>query len=252
MIIYKATNIVNDKLYIGQSMYSLPYRWSQHKHAAFKAKVMDVFHKAIRKYGKDNWKIEIIDTAQSADDLNIKEIEWIKKSNSHYINGFGYNMSFGGSSNAGWKEEPKKTEKRINKIKKPIICVETGEIFPSIKEAANKFNITSGFMGSVVKGIKPSAKGLHFNYVNENLKMKADLVRKEKKINIEARFTFGRPIICLTNGKEYTSIREAARQIGCPDCTLGRHLKGYLKDCRKLIFQYKDKLNKENTTWLSV
>ena len=56
------------------------------------------FYKAIRKYGKDNLKWEIIDTADSEQNLNDKEIYWIKHYNSFMKNkdSNGYNLTFGG------------------------------------------------------------------------------------------------------------------------------------------------------------
>lgn len=85
MLIYKATNIVNGKVYIGQTVKTLEERKAGHiessKNPVFR------FHKAIARYGIDNFKWEVIDTATSIDELNQKEGYWIEFYNS-YRNGY--------------------------------------------------------------------------------------------------------------------------------------------------------------------
>ena len=163
MIIYKITNIVNNKVYVGQTVKSVSIRRSEHVSEAIRRNGDGLLGKAIRKYGKEKFLIEPIDSASSKEELDRKEQEWIVKLNSHVSNG-GYNLAIGGSSRAGWKEDPSKTAIRIAKRYKAVICLETREVFQSIKEAANKIGVSAGFMGKVVKGSKPSAKGLHFQY----------------------------------------------------------------------------------------
>lgn len=113
MIIYKAENIINKKIYIGQTIHTLKYRRSQH---IAKRKILDVtnyFHNSIRKYGINNFEWSIIDTATSMDELNLKEIQWIK----HYKSSqrkFGYNATFGGK-NAIPNDD---TRKKISKSRK--------------------------------------------------------------------------------------------------------------------------------------
>ena len=94
--IYKITNLINNKVYIGQTRQDIHKRFIQHCSCAnrthpYKSKL----HEAIRKYGKDNFNIECIDIANNLDELNEKEIFWIKYYNSLDIN-FGYNITSGG------------------------------------------------------------------------------------------------------------------------------------------------------------
>ena len=98
MIIYKATNLINNKIYIGQTINTLEYRMSQHiRDAANPNRKTVYFHNALRKYGAENFKFEIIDTANTQDELNEKERYWIAyyKSNQRE---FGYNEDSGGKS----------------------------------------------------------------------------------------------------------------------------------------------------------
>lgn len=77
MIIYKITNKVNNKIYIGQTINSLEQRFSRHKQDALSGRLDTHLARAIRKYGEDNFIAEIIDTAQTQDELTKKEYYWI-------------------------------------------------------------------------------------------------------------------------------------------------------------------------------
>ena len=62
--IYKITNLINSKIYIGQTIRSINVRWNQHKSESFNNHGHGYnyhLHNAIRKYGSDNFKIEIIE-----------------------------------------------------------------------------------------------------------------------------------------------------------------------------------------------
>jgi group I intron endonuclease len=76
MIIYKITNLINGKVYIGQTKKSLNSRWSQHKYTG-KGKKRTYIACAIQKYGIENFKIEKIDEASSIEELDNKEKKWI-------------------------------------------------------------------------------------------------------------------------------------------------------------------------------
>ena len=90
--IYKITNLINSKSYIGQSV--LPQkRWQQHCSDA-NAHCDDYpIHNAIRKYGKNNFSFEIIEWTK---DYNEREKELIKHYNTIAPNG--YNVVEGGAN----------------------------------------------------------------------------------------------------------------------------------------------------------
>lgn len=85
--IYKITNISNNQCYIGQSI-NIEKRWKDHQRALDNYAI----HKALRKYGIQNFTFEIIELCK-VEELNTKEQYWIKYYNS-YING--YNETPGG------------------------------------------------------------------------------------------------------------------------------------------------------------
>lgn len=96
-IIYKATNLQNQKVYIGQTTQSLAERIYHHYYRADNSPEITHTHfiNAIRKYGKNNFEWEIIDRAETKDELDQKERYWIAFFDS--IN-TGYNIQAGGNS----------------------------------------------------------------------------------------------------------------------------------------------------------
>jgi len=93
MIIYKATNKIDGKCYIGQTTGLLKNRINRHVLDS-KKKNNIYFHNAIIKYGSDNFKWCILEFCYSLEELNEKEQWYIKHYNSFGDNG--YNMTTGG------------------------------------------------------------------------------------------------------------------------------------------------------------
>lgn len=103
-IVYKATNKINGKIYVGKT-YNFEKRKKEH--------IYDIdnglpFHKALKKYGVDNFEWEIIDTGITEEEIIEKEIYWIKELNSciHFPNSNGYNITLGGEGGTSWNSRP--------------------------------------------------------------------------------------------------------------------------------------------------
>ena len=102
-IIYRAINCINGKMYIGKTTRDLQVRANRHYQDAFFTDSNTYFHRAIRKYGKENFTWEIIDRANDKDELNEKERFWIDHYHTfvHFENCNGYNMTIGGDGMSG-------------------------------------------------------------------------------------------------------------------------------------------------------
>lgn len=96
MIIYKATNLINDKIYIGLTTKSLEHRISVHKKDS--KRLNTYFYQAIRKYGFENFKWEVVDTAITMEELEEKERYYIKLYGSFDNKEIGYNTQSGGNN----------------------------------------------------------------------------------------------------------------------------------------------------------
>lgn len=100
--IYQYTNKINNKKYIGQTN-NFQRRVNEHKSCSFNPKSInydDKIHQAIRKYGLDNFTIEILETINNVDDyelVNEREVYWIKEKES-LITQWGYNVLEGGKN----------------------------------------------------------------------------------------------------------------------------------------------------------
>lgn len=100
MIIYKVTNLISGKSYIGQ--------YSGNKQDYYGSGKL--IKRAIQKYGIENFKKEILEICSSKKQLDKREIFWIKKLNSKAPNG--YNLTDGGEGFRGNHTE--KTKQKIS------------------------------------------------------------------------------------------------------------------------------------------
>ncbi len=159
MLIYKATCLITNKSYIGQTKKSLAERIREHN----KDKSNTVFHRAIRKYGKAAFTWKILAKGISLDELNTLEIKFINVEKTLVPNG--YNLHTGGRNHITLEITKEKIRKAnlgkhysitteikpgqrlspatelkkglIPKNRRKIIDLETGIIFDSITEAAH-------------------------------------------------------------------------------------------------------------------
>jgi group I intron endonuclease len=92
--IYLITNLVDGKKYVGQTVQNGKRRFNTHKRAAFKYQSRLPIHRAIRKYGIDNFKYEILEECDSIHSLNEAESKWISELKT--FGSEGYNCTTGG------------------------------------------------------------------------------------------------------------------------------------------------------------
>jgi group I intron endonuclease len=113
MFVYQIINKVNQKTYVGKTKRKLSVRFSQHKHQAFKQNKQTYLHRAIRKYGIENFELKILEKIVDINLLNEKEKYWIQKISPEY------NMTEGGEGVLGYKFS-KELKKYLSDIKKGI------------------------------------------------------------------------------------------------------------------------------------
>lgn len=88
-IIYKITNLLNNKIYIGQTTETLDKRFK--RHCGYQLNDGTYLHNAMKKYGVENFSIEQIDEAENQDALDEFELYWIEYYKSYDLN-VGYNI----------------------------------------------------------------------------------------------------------------------------------------------------------------
>jgi len=116
MFIYKITNKVNGKVYIGQSIRPIEQRFQRHINDAVNNILDTHFARAIRKYGKENFYVELVETCKNQTELNLREQYWIRKYDS--INN-GYNET-DATSKCGGNTYLSKTEDEMSIISEKI------------------------------------------------------------------------------------------------------------------------------------
>ena len=96
-VIYLITNTLNGKNYVGKTKQKLEKRITQHKYDSRKGR--PGLGAAIRKYGWENFSVEVLETCP-VEMLNEREMFWIRELNSKAPNG--YNLTDGGDGNSGF------------------------------------------------------------------------------------------------------------------------------------------------------
>ena len=167
--IYLITNKVTGKQYIGQTINTIEFRFS--KHAC--KKVNSAIHKAIVKYGKDNFVIEEIASCFSMDAMNALEEDLIKAYNTLSPNG--YNLISGGRNRIPCEELRKAHSKKIKGmsypsrqkwIKATSIDSLTTHIFKGYK-AGIQYGFTPGLVRKCLCGQRFKHADFTFSYLNQ-------------------------------------------------------------------------------------
>ena len=161
--IYKIENLINGKIYIGQSI-NIEKRFKQHIYNDSNMAI----HRAIVKYGADNFDMSIVELCDK-ELLDEKEIYWIE-----YYDSFnnGYNNTTGGGCE----------RKKYTNHMKPVLQLDKEynilQVYPSIANATIITGINPSSICSVCKHNKKDAGGFYWRYqsdIAEALKEKDDI-----------------------------------------------------------------------------
>lgn len=207
--IYKITNTINNKYYIGQSK-EIEKRWKRHKKDLDNDKHTNLHIKrAWDKYGQDNFTFEIIEECPE-NKLNEREIYWIAFYNSNNYN-YGYNQDSGGQEGkilnkdvrqriGEAREYPtgencanaKLTNEQVLKIKKLLFKEEL-----SCMEIADEYNVSEHIVYNIrsLKTYKnvtsPYDEAIRLQFENSNSRQKLDeeAVYEIKKLLYEENYS---------------------------------------------------------------
>lgn len=197
--IYKITNKINNKAYIGCSK-NIEHRWLCHKSESilgYNPQYNYTIHKAFRKYGIDNFNFEIIEET-SEDKLFDREKYWIEYFNTYYN---GYNETLGGDSGPSMPGEKnpnsKLTELDIINIRTELLNGKTpNEVYEKYKLKIERRGFNHIWRGESWINIMPEAikyvkspeylhnirsKARKSNISNEKIKIWDEILEKKKK-----------------------------------------------------------------------
>ena len=196
--IYKITNDINNKVYIGKTEFSIQKRFQEHCNDAFRNRnEKRPLYSAMRKYGIEHFHIELVEETNNTSE---REIYWIKFYNS-YSNG--YNATLGGEGKTFYNHE--EICKRL--LEHPYPC-----------DIAKEFNCSRDIISIIAKANNIPIK----NKSQEELKLKTSksisaytkdniLVKKFNSLSDAARWCFENKKCAVLNQGVRSHISECAK-----------------------------------------
>lgn len=129
----------------------------------------------------------------------------------------------------GRKHNPESIAKmREREECKEVICLETGEIFPSITVCSEKTSICRSDIRGVCNGVRITAKGKRFRFIIDGVIQEVQ-EPENKRI---------RKIMCIQNGKHYASIKECCEDLNVRHQHVSAVLRGKQKQTKGYSFKY--------------
>lgn len=223
--IYKITNKINGKVYIGQST-NTSERWLAHKEVItcdFRANSRHrPLYKDMMRYGLENFSFEVIEEC-SKEKLNEREIYWIKYYNSYFFNpnSNGYNLTIGGETN-----KYACSEEEIQQI------IDLWREGKSIKEI---IEITNRGRWAVLNHLKD--KEPSYNPQESQRRQHVNQVHGEKGLyqyDLEGNFI-----------REFNSIKAAGDFMQTDPSLISKAAKGRFRQLKGYIYIFKSEENKE-------
>lgn len=292
MEIYKITNLVNGKKYIGQTIKTFNDRYNfagegvervwaylnfrRDKETFYQTRMYHNNHllKAIEKYGFDNFAVDIIDTAETSEELNQKECYWIE----HY-NAFtdGYNYCIGGNGTRGYKfsEEAKRkmslsrkgvhagdknpnykarhfTEETIRKMsiaKKgkytgtdswrsvKIINLDTLEVFDTITQAGEKYGIKNSNISHCCQRKERGKHGVRTRAGGYRWMYYDEYLEKGDVVGFPTNKRH-KKVINIDTNEIFDTATQAGKHYSIDPSQIGKVCKGKLKTCGGFRWEY--------------
>lgn len=249
MIIYEAINVVNGKRYIGQTVQKLADRKRQHIESVnYKHHGCTLFKRALKKYGSENFEWKIIDYASSHEELDLKESFWIR----FFMTtdpSYGYNLKGGGAKpflTQSVKDSIGNAQKGelnhmygkfgdANPSSKPVIILETGEIFSCVVDLCKRYpQFSHSKVCAVCRGTRYTHKKHSFRYLNDNgniidngIPANIDEIKKIKSDHVSKNPTRIK-LLDVTNNIVYNSVVDA---VGNSNYKLYNALKRHNGEC---------------------
>jgi len=199
-MLYKATNKINGKCYIGQTMQDLEQRKAEHLSAAFSVKSKRYnchFCRAIRKYGKESFEWEIFADGFPTDRLNNEEIAAISAHNSFSVNG--YNSHSGGRSGGLMSEEVKR---KISESHKGKIRSEEHKRKLSIAGKKREFSNEWHAKWKAQQGLKGTENHSYGKHPSQETLKKMSEIKKGKCLSSENKRKISEALIGIKRSDE--------------------------------------------------
>lgn len=209
-VIYKITNKINGKVYIGQTTQPRGFKdrycadgngikrvyryYEASKRYGFNYNV-HLFN-AIKKYGFDNFEVnEVFDIAYNQKDLDLKEEQYIIKYKSYDIN-YGYNIELGGNN----KNKSEYARFLYAKRSYPVYCITNKRCFLSPRDVELEYGLRKGRISN----------GLS-KYCVYKIKTEQFGILKFKRLFEDINLKYRNPVICLNTKEIFMSVNSASK-----------------------------------------
>lgn len=213
-------NKINGKCYIGLTKTSLNQRAGNN---GYGYKRCLKFYRAIEKYGWDNFEHIILFDNLSREEAALKEQETIKLFDSIKN---GYNADNGGFTGHHSEETLQRIREKTKEANgKSVCCYETNKRYETIKEASLDTGVDSASIIRCCKKQQCVAGNLHWYYADE----------QAPEFHRDKRFF---PVLCITTGKAYPTIAEAARDTNSDFSAIRKVCVGKYKSTNSLKWKY--------------
>lgn len=221
--IYKVTDATNGMLYIGQT-YNMKYRRELHERC--RPEDDCYFHRALEAHGLENFRWEIIDTANTQKEADAKESKYIEELNTLKPNG--YNMRTGGQGGCMWNA-------------KAVVCLTLDGEYVTRYRSAGEAERIGGFCNSDVllccKGLQGRVKNRLFMFENDYKKFGTKTYIKPEPNRMK------KIVQCDLNGnliERFKSVQEAARKTGILRSRISSAITNQAKTAGGYIFVYEE------------
>lgn len=204
--IYKITNKINNKIYIGETNRTIDIRWRQHKQRAKNINNKEYLYNAMRKYGIENFAIEEIE--ECPDEARFeRETFYILKLNSMMPTGYNMTLSKEGAS--------LKIKDDLEELwEKGYLIVEIAEKLNLNIKTIREYLYTIGITKEQTIERRNAHAGMHSR-------------KPVRQYSIEGEF------IC-----DYESLSAAAKALNLNCASIGKACQGTMLTYKNFIWQY--------------
>jgi len=155
MIIYRTTNLINQKFYVGKDTHNNPNYYGSGKRLKL----------AIKKYGIENFKKKVLEVCDTLELLNEREKFWIKELNAISE---GYNISLGGDGGDTISNNPRRDE-----ISKKISESNKGKFVGKTNSKETREKISNALKGRFAGDKNPNYGKNHTDEAKDKIRKKA-------------------------------------------------------------------------------
>ena len=248
--VYLVTNKVNGKKYVGKTSYPLSFRRYGHKSAHDRDRG-SVLHKAISKYGWDNFDMKTLYECVDEREMNAVERALIAEYNTLLPNG--YNVTTGGDGGTGYSPTPETVEKiaaQLRGRKRPDVTARlkgvprTPEVIAKISAAKKGKPLHANTRAAQIKAVtgKPcpesTKEALRRALTGKKKPYKPYSPARLVALHARTKKIVGRAIICTTTDTIYASTRHASVYMGIHRSHISMALNGKVPHAKGHTFVY--------------